>query len=106
MKNKYKIAIVESIPYMVVLIVIGLALYLNALIVQDNITIFVAEILGYVLLTLIIAAMIFSLILLKVKEVEKAELLHTIRQKNDEIENRDYKIDELEKELERVKAGE
>ena len=85
MKDKYRIAIVESTPYMVVLIVIGLAVYLNALIVQDSITLFVAEILGYVLLVVIIAFEIFSLILLKVTEVE--------------IATKDAKIEELEKEL-------
>ena len=69
MKEKWKTAIVDSMPYMVVLIVIGLAVYLNALIVQDSITLFVAEIIGYALVTVIIGFEIFSLILLKVSEV-------------------------------------
>lgn len=89
MENKYKIAIIESIPYMVVIVVIGLALYLNALIVQDTITLEQAEIIGYTLLTILIGMEIFSLILLKVKEID-------IREGNS-------KIDDLEKELERIK---
>lgn len=89
MDEKYKIAIIESIPYMVVIVVIGLALYLNALIVQDTITLEQAEIIGYTLLTILIGMEIFSLILLKVKEID-------IREGNS-------KIDELEKELERIK---
>jgi ABC-type multidrug transport system permease subunit len=86
----YKKAIRESVPYMVVLIVIGLAVYLNALIVQDTITLFVATIIGYVLLTLIIGFEVFSMILLKVNEVE--------------IATKDKKIEALEKELNRQKA--
>ena len=104
MENKYKIAISESTPYMVVLIVIGLGLYLNSLIVVDTITIFVAEIIGYGLLTGLIAMEILQLILLKVKEVEKAQLLQTIRQKDDKIEDQDEKIKDLERELRRQKA--
>lgn len=88
-QQKYKIAIIESIPYMVVIVVIGLALYLNALIVQDTITLEQAEIIGYTLLTILIGMEIFSLILLKVKEID-------IREGNS-------KIDDLEKELERIK---
>lgn len=103
MSEKYKIAISESMPYMVVLIVIGLGLYLNSLIVVDTITIFVAEIIGYGLLTGLIAMEILQLILLKVKEVEKAQLLQTIRQKEDQIEGQDDKIKELEAELRRQK---
>ena len=102
MENKYKIAINESIPYMVVLIVIGLGLYLNSLIVVDTITILVAEVIGYGLLTGLIAMEILQLILLKVKEVEKAQLLQTIRQKDDYIEGQDDKIKELERELRRL----
>ena len=89
MLELYKKAIRESTPYMVVLIVIGLAVYLNALIVQDSITLFVAEIIGYALVTSIIAFEIFSLILLKVSEVE--------------IATKDKRIEELEAELERIK---
>ena len=89
MKEKTKTAIVESEPYMVVLIVIGLSVYLNALIVQDSITLFWAQVIGYVIVTAIIAFMIFSLILLKVTEVEKA--------------TKDKKIEELELELNRLK---
>ena len=89
-QQKYKIAIIESIPYMVVIVVIGLALYLNALIVQDTITLEQAEIIGYTLLTILIGMEIFSLILLKVKEID-------IREGNS-------KIDDLEKELERIKT--
>ena len=73
MKEKYRIAFVESEPYMIVFIVIGLACYLNALIKQDSITLFVAMILGYIILTVIIFFELVSLILLKVKEVEIAE---------------------------------
>ena len=89
-KEKYKIAVIESIPYMVVIVVIGLALYLNALIVQDTITLEEAEIIGYVLLTIVIGMEIFSLILLKVKEID--------------IREGTSKIEELEKELERIKS--
>ena len=103
MNEKYKIAIAESMPYMVVLIVIGLGLYLNSLIVVDTITIFVAEIIGYGLLTGLIAMEILQLILLKVKEVEKAQLLHTIKQKDEELEDKDDAIKELEAELRRQK---
>ena len=96
MKQKYKTAIVESEPYMIVFIVIGLACYLNALIEQDSITLFVAIILGYVILTVIIFFELMSLILLKVKEVE-------IGEKDATIEIRDKKIEELEAELIRQK---
>ena len=89
MNKKYVIAIIESIPYMVVIVVIGLALYLNALIVQDTITLEQAEIIGYTLLTILIGMEIFSLILLKVKEID--------------IREGTSKIEELEKELERIK---
>jgi len=89
MNRKYTIAIIESIPYMVVIVVIGLGLYLNALIVQDTITLKQAEIIGYSLLTILIGMEIFSLILLKVKEID--------------IRESSSKIDELEKELERIK---
>ena len=73
MKQKTKTAMIESEPYMLVFIVIGLACYLNALIEQDTITLFVAIILGYVILTCIIFFELISLILLKVKEVELVE---------------------------------
>lgn len=96
MKEKYKTAIIESIPYMVVIVVIGLGLYLNALIVQDSITLLQAEIIGYILLTTLIGMEIFSLILLKVKEIE-------IKEKDTRIKEKDNKIEDLEKELERIK---
>jgi len=89
MNRKYSIAIIESIPYMVVIVVIGLGLYLNALIVQDTITLKTAEIIGYGLLTILIGMEIFSLILLKVKEID--------------IRESSSKIDELEAELNRLK---
>lgn len=89
MKEKYKIAVIESIPYMVVIVVIGLGLYLNALIVQDTITLQQAELIGYALLTILIGMEIFSLILLKVKEID--------------IRTSNSKIDELEAELNRLK---
>ena len=92
MKQKYKTAIIESEPYMIVFIVIGLACYLNALIEQDSITLFVAIILGYVILTVIIFFELMSLILLKVKEVEIGE--------------KDAKIEELELKLNQIKARE
>ena len=93
MKQAYKQAIIESIPYLVVMTVIGLALYLNALIVQDNITLKQAEIIGYTLLTILIGMEIFSLILLKVMEID-----YTL-----DIKDKNKKIEELEKELQRVK---
>lgn len=99
MTGKYKIALTESIPYIVVLFVIGLTVYLNALIVQDNISLSVAIIIGYVITTVIIIFEIFSLILLKVSEVEIATRDRT-------IEEKDKKIDELEFELNRIKRGE
>jgi len=94
MKQAYKQAIIESIPYLVVMVVIGLAVYLNALIVQDTITLMTAEIIGYGLLTGLIGMEIFSLILLKVKEID-----YTL-----DIKDKDKKIEELEKELQRIKA--
>lgn len=87
----YKKAIRESIPYMVVLIVIGLAVYLNALIVQDTITLSVAVIIGYVLVTTIIAFEIFSLILLKVNEVEiatKDKIIEALEKRLIDIKNK------------------
>ena len=92
MKNKYKEALFESIPYMIVLGVIGLGLYLNALIVQDTITLLQAQIIGYVLLTIMIGLEIFSLIMLKIMEIDKRIL-------QDANEVKDKKIDELEAEL-------
>ena len=96
MKQKYKTAIIESEPYIIVFIVIGLASYLNALIEQDTITLFVAIILGYVLLTAIIFFELMSLILLKVKEVEIAE-------KDTIIEKKDVIIEKLEADLLKLK---
>ena len=92
MKNQYKEALFESIPYMIVLGVIGLGLYLNALIVQDTITLLQAQIIGYVLLTIMIGLEIFSLIMLKIMEIDKRIL-------QDANEVKDKKIDELEAEL-------
>lgn len=89
MKEKWKKAIVKSEPYMIILAVIGLAVYLNALIVQDSITLFVAVIIGYVIVTTIIALEVISLILLNVSEVE--------------IAIKDKKIEELELELKAIK---
>lgn len=86
MKEKYKTGFVESIPYIVVLAVIGLALWLNALIVQDSITLFQAELIGYGLLTGLIGAEVFSLFWLKVIEVEKRQLLFKIEVKDKKIE--------------------
>lgn len=70
MKEIYKRAVRESVPSMVVVIVILLVLYLNALIVQDSITLFFAIVIGYALVTIIIIFEILQLVLLKVKEVE------------------------------------
>ena len=47
MKEKYKVALLESIPYFVVLAVIGLGIWLNALIIQDTITLEEAGWLSY-----------------------------------------------------------
>ena len=90
MKDKWKKALVKSEPYVIILAVIGLSVYLNALIVQDTITLFVAVIIGYVLVSAIIALEVFSLILLNVSEVE--------------IAIKDRKIEELEAELNRQKG--
>jgi len=95
MKIEYKKALFESIPYMIVLGVIGLGLYLNALIVQDTITLLQAQIIGYVLLTAMIGLEIFSLIMLKIFEIERRIL-------QDANEVKDKKIEELEKELVRI----
>ena len=96
MKQVYKTAIAQSIPYIVVIAVIGLALYLNALIVQDNITLDVAVVIGYILLTILIGMEIFSLILIKLAEIEKTILIeqNKVSQK---------KLNSLEKELDRIK---
>lgn len=96
MKSKYKLAFVESIPYIIVLIVIGLALYLNALIVQDTITQLQAESIGYGLLTGIIGAEVFSLYFIKVLDIEK-------RQLELDVKDRDKKIEEFALELNRLK---
>ena len=90
MKEKWIKAIVKSEPYMIILAVIGLSVYLNALIVQDSITLFVAVIIGYVIVTVIIALEVISLILLNVSEVELAI--------------KDKKIEWLESELKRQKG--
>ena len=97
MKEKYKIAVIESIPYMVVIVVIGIALYLNALIVQDTITLQQAEIIGYILITVLIGMEIFSLILLKVKEID-------LRMSTSKIEELNKKIEEFEKEGSRIRS--
>jgi hypothetical protein len=90
MEDKWKKAIVKSEPYMIILAVIGLSVYLNALIVQDSITLFVAVIIGYVIVTVIIGLEVISLILLNVSEVE--------------IAIKDKKIEALELELKRQKG--
>jgi len=89
MKEKWKKAIVKSEPYMIILAVIGLSVYLNALIVQDSITLYVAVIIGYAIVTTIIALEVISLILLNVSEVE--------------IAIKDKKIEALELELKAIK---
>ena len=89
MKEKWKKAIVKSEPYIIILAVIGLTNYLNALIVQDSITLFDAVIIGYVLVTIIITLEVISLILLNVSEVE--------------IAIKDKIIEALEKRLEIIK---
>ena len=99
MKSKYRLAFVESIPYIIVLIVIGLALYLNALIVQDTITQLQAETIGYGLLTGIIGAEVFSLYFLKVLDIEK-------RQLELDVKDRDKKIEEFARELKRIQNEE
>lgn len=91
MLELYKKAIRESTPYMVVLIVIGLSVYLNALIVQDTITLSMAVIIGYALVTVIIGFEIFSLILLKVNEVEiatKDKIIEVLEKKLNELKRR------------------
>ena len=95
MKIQYKQALIESISYLIVLTVIGLALYLNALIVQDTVTQFEAEIIGYVLLTLIIGAEVFSLYWLKVLEIEKRQLRVELNQKDKKLEALQAEYDEI-----------
>ena len=95
MKIQYKQALIESISYLIVLTVIGLALYLNALIVQDTVTQFEAEIIGYVLLTLIIGAVFFSLYWLNVLEIEKRQLRVELNQKDKKLEALQAEYDEI-----------
>jgi len=90
MKENWKKALTKSEPYVIILAVIGLSVYLNALIVQDTITLPGAIVLGYVLVSVIIALEVFSLILLNLSEVE--------------IAIKDRKIEELELELNRQKG--
>lgn len=95
-KEKWKIATIESIPYFIVMIVIALAIWINALIVQDSISLKVATILGLVLVFVVVCLEIISLILLKAREIE-------IKVKDKMIEEKDQMIEELENELERIK---
>ena len=96
MESKYKIALIESFPYLIAGIVIGLAFWLQALIRQDTITLTEAEIYGGIMVGVIIASEVLSLYLLKLTEVEK-------RQLTTELQEKDKKIEEFEKKYREIK---
>ena len=88
-KEIIKKTIVESLTLIFILIVLGLTIYLQALVKQDTITLYQAEIFSYITLGFIIFFLILVLIIEKGQEIIS-------RRKDDLIEN-------LEKELERLK---
>ncbi len=96
MMDKYKVAIGEFIPYLFIFAIIGLAAWLQALIIPDMITQLAAQIAGYILLGFVIFFCICILFFEKVRDVEKRNLID----KNEEL---DKKIKELERELAEAK---
>lgn len=96
MKEKYKIAIGEFTPYLIIFGIIGLTAWLQALIIPDMITQLQAQIVGYIILGVIIFLGICALFYEKIRDVETRQLID----KNEEL---DKKIEQLEKELERAK---
>lgn len=99
MKPKTKIvierALIESIPFIIVFIVIGIGIWLQALIIQDNITLDEAELYSYFLLGALIFSEIVSLIYDKARDIEKRQLIN-------EKDDLNKKIAEFEKEKNRI----
>lgn len=99
MKAKTKVimkrALIESVPFMIVFIVIGIGIWLQALIIQDNITLAQAELYSYILLGVLIFFEVISLIYDKARDIEKRQLI----EENDDLNK---KIEEFEKEKERI----
>ena len=96
MKEKYKKAFWEWLPFCIIGVIIIFVIWLNQLIVQDNITLFQAEMMGFGFAALIVFLLMFYLYLSKVDEVERRDLERTVKKQ-------DIKIDELEAELKRLK---
>ena len=94
-KQIIKRALIESIPFMVAFIIIGIGVWLQALINQDNITLAEAELYSYILLGILIFFEVFSLIVDKANDIEKRQLI-------DENEDLNKKIREFEKEKNRI----
>ena len=88
-------ALIESIPFIVAFIIIGIGVWLQALIVQDNITLEQAELYSYILLGVLIFFEVFSLIVDKANDIEKRQLV-------DENEELNKKIEAFEKEKNRI----
>ena len=95
-KSIIKKTLIESMSLMFVLIIIGLSIYLQALIKQDTITLAQAEVIGYTVLGFIISFLILILMFEKGQEIKKRELI-------DENEDLNKKIKELELELGRIR---
>ena len=99
MKEKTKIiirrAFIESIPFMVAFIIIAIGVWLQALIIQDTITLEQAELYSYILLGFLIFFGVISLIVDKARDIEKRQLI-------DENEDLNKKIREFEKEKNRI----
>ena len=96
MKEKYKIAIGEFTPYLIIFGIIGLTAWLQALIIPDTITQLQAQIGGYIILGTVIFLGICVLFYEKIRDVENRELI-------DENEDLNKKIKQFEKELEEAK---
>lgn len=95
-KSIIKKTLVESMSLMFVLIIIGLSIYLQALIKQDTITLIQAEVIGYTVLGFIISFLILILMYEKAQEIQKRKLI-------DENEDQKNIIIGLEKELDELK---
>ena len=96
MKEKYKIAIGEFTPYLIIFGIIGLTAWLQALIIPDTITQLQAQIGGYIILGTVIFLGICVLFYEKIRDVEKRQLI-------DENDDLNKKIKQFEKELEEAK---
>ena len=95
-KSLIKKTLVESMSLMFVLIIIGLSIYLQALIKQDTITLIQAEVIGYAVLGVIISFLILILMFEKAQEIQKRKLI-------DENDDLNKKIKQFEKDLEEAK---